>query len=230
MTWSSDEPIGRSEHVESGLRAPFSSQEEMRRFIVRVLALMGLTLGADAVSASGNDFVITEEDMAERKVYSPYAGRAYADQVLFGDMHFHTNLSFDAGLTGTSLGAHDAYRLARGEEVIPDDELHERIYDVADSAGPAVGEDGRCKELVGNTVDIPTATFANSIGDAVLTAHWADPDFEPAEHAFYSVRVPEIPTPRWTTYDAAFHGIPLPDTVPASFQDRAYTSPIWYTP
>ncbi len=64
--------------------------------------------------------------------------------------------------------------------------------------------------------------------------HWpligTDPDFDPNEHAFYYVRVLEIPTPRWTTYDAAFFGIPLPDTVPATIQDRAYTSPIWYTP
>ncbi|MGB5999478.1 MAG: DUF3604 domain-containing protein [Thermoanaerobaculia bacterium] len=109
-------------------------------------------------------------------------------------------------------------------------ELHERIYDVAVSAGRTVGADGRCKQPVGNTVDIPTATFTNSIGEVVLASHWTDPDFDPAEHAFYYVRVLEIPTPRWTTYDAAFFGIPLPDTVPATIQDRAYTSPIWYTP
>ncbi|MGB6852882.1 MAG: DUF3604 domain-containing protein, partial [Thermoanaerobaculia bacterium] len=109
-------------------------------------------------------------------------------------------------------------------------ELHERIYDVAVSDGRTVGTDGRCKEPVGNTVDIPTATFTNSIGEVVLASHWTDPDFDPAEHAFYYVRVLEIPTPRWTTYDAAFFGIPLPDTVPATIQDRAYTSPIWYTP
>jgi hypothetical protein len=109
-------------------------------------------------------------------------------------------------------------------------ETHERIYDVAVSDGRAVGADGRCKEPVGNTVDIPTATFTNTIGDPLLAAHWTDPDFNPKEPAFYYVRVLEIPTPRWTTYDAAFFGIPLPDTVPATIQDRAYTSPIWYAP
>ena len=109
-------------------------------------------------------------------------------------------------------------------------ETHERIYDVAVSDDRTVGTDGRCKEPVGNTVDIPSATFANTIGDALLAAHWTDPDFDPKESAFYYVRVLEIPTPRWTTYDAAFFGIPLPDNVPASIQDRAYTSPIWYTP
>ena len=61
-------------------------------------------------------------------------------------------------------------------------------------------------------------------------AYWKDPDFDPKESAFYYVRVLEIPTPRWTTYDAAFFGIKRPDNVPATLQDRAYTSPIWYTP
>ena len=63
-----------------------------------------------------------------------------------------------------------------------------------------------------------------------MAAHWIDPDFDPSESAFYYVRVLEIPTPRWTTFDAAFYGIDLPDTVPPTIQDRAYTSPIWYEP
>jgi len=109
-------------------------------------------------------------------------------------------------------------------------ETHERIYDVAVSDGRPVGADGRCKTPVGNTVDIPSATYTNTIGDALLAAHWQDPNFDPEESAFYYVRVLEIPTPRWTTFDAAFFGIELPDTVPATIQDRAYTSPIWYTP
>ena len=109
-------------------------------------------------------------------------------------------------------------------------ETHERIYDVAVSDDRTVGADGRCKEPVGNTVDIATATFTNTIGDSLLAVHWQDPEFDPAEPAFYYVRVLEIPTPRWTTYDAAFFEIPLPDNVPATVQDRAYTSPIWYTP
>jgi hypothetical protein len=111
-----------------------------------------------------------------------------------------------------------------------DAETHERIYDVAVSDGREIGSDGRAREAVGNTVDVATATFTNTIGDALLTAHWEDPDFDPNDHAFYYVRVLEIPTPRWTTYDAAFFGIDLPDNVPTTTQDRAYTSPIWYTP
>jgi hypothetical protein len=109
-------------------------------------------------------------------------------------------------------------------------ESHERIYDVAVSGDREIGSDGRTREAVGNTVDIPTATFTNTIGEALLFAHWVDPDFDPEESAFYYVRVLEIPTPRWTTYDAAFFGMDLPDNVPATIQDRAYTSPIWYAP
>jgi len=109
-------------------------------------------------------------------------------------------------------------------------ETHERIYDVAVSDGRTIDTDGRAKKPVGNTVDIDNATYTNTIGDALLTAYWKDPDFDPKEHAFYYVRVLEIPTPRWTTYDAAFFEIKRPDNVPATVQDRAYTSPVWYTP
>jgi len=107
---------------------------------------------------------------------------------------------------------------------------HERIYDVAVSDGREIGADGRAREPVGSTVDLEKATFTNTIGNAVLAAYWRDPDFDPAEYAFYYVRVIEIPTPRWTTYDAAFFGIDRPDKVPPTVQDRAYTSPIWYSP
>ncbi len=109
-------------------------------------------------------------------------------------------------------------------------ELHERVYDVAVSDGREISGEGRTNQSVGNTVDIDTARYTNDIGDPVLSAHWSDPDFDPAEQAFYYVRVLEIPTPRWTTYDAAFYNIKRPDNVPATIQDRAYTSPIWYTP
>jgi hypothetical protein len=109
-------------------------------------------------------------------------------------------------------------------------ETHERIYDVAVSDGREIGADGRAREAVGSTVDIEAATFTNSIGDALMSTYWQDPDFDSSEPAFYYVRVLEIPTPRWTTYDAAFFDIERPDIVPATVQDRAYTSPIWYTP
>jgi hypothetical protein len=111
-----------------------------------------------------------------------------------------------------------------------DGETHERIYDVAVSGDRTVGADGRAREPVGSTVDIENATYRNTIGAPLLAAHWQDPDFDPDEAAFYYIRVIEIPKPRWTTHDAAFFDIPLPDRVPATVQDRAYTSPIWYTP
>jgi hypothetical protein len=106
----------------------------------------------------------------------------------------------------------------------------ERIYDVAVSDGRTIASNGRAPKPVGNTVDLETATYRNSIGAPELAAYWEDPDFSPDERAFYYVRVLEIPTPRWTTFDAKFFGVDRPDDVPGSIQERAYTSPIWYTP
>ena len=108
-------------------------------------------------------------------------------------------------------------------------ELHERIYDVVCSDDRKIKQ-RRCEKPVGNTVDVKKARYTNNIGDALLMAHWKDPDFDPKQRAFYYVRVLEIPTPRWTTYDAVFYGKALPEGVPVTQQDRAYTSPIWYTP
>ncbi len=107
---------------------------------------------------------------------------------------------------------------------------HEKIYDVAVSDGRAIGKDGRCKTPVGNTVNVKEATYTNAIGEPYLTAFWKDPDFDPKQKAFYYVRVIEIPTPRWTTYDAKVFGVKIPKGAPTSIQERAYTSPIWYTP
>jgi hypothetical protein len=101
---------------------------------------------------------------------------------------------------------------------------------VAVSGDRKIDGDGRAREPVGNTVDVEKARYTNTIGASILSAYWQDPDFDPDEHAFYYVRVLEIPTPRWTTYDAAFFDIKRPDIVPSTIQDRAYTSPIWYTP
>jgi hypothetical protein len=108
-------------------------------------------------------------------------------------------------------------------------DTHENIYDVAWSGNRSKGADGKLP-LVGNTVTVPSATYSNSIGAPVLATTWKDPDFNAAERAYYYVRVIEIPTPRWTTYDAAKFGTKLPAGVPAAVTQRAYTSPIWYTP
>jgi hypothetical protein len=109
-------------------------------------------------------------------------------------------------------------------------ETQERIYDVAVTGDRSIGADGRCKESVGNTVDVPNATYTNDIGAAVLSAYWKDPEFDPNLPAFYYVRVIEIPTPRWTAYDAKFFDIEMPEGTAMEVTDRAYTSPIWYTP
>jgi len=90
--------------------------------------------------------------------------------------------------------------------------------------------DGRCSAVVGNTVDVENASYTNDIGAPILGACWKDPDFNPKQRAFYYVRVIEIPTPRWTAFDAKFYGIKMSDEVPMTLQERAYTSPIWYTP
>jgi len=111
-----------------------------------------------------------------------------------------------------------------------DGKTHERIYDVAVSDGREIGADGRCKTPVGTTVDVADASYTNTIGDPLLRAHWVDPEFDPGQRAFYYVRVIEIPKPRWTAHDAKFFNVKMPDYVPMTVQDRAYTSPIWYTP
>ena len=109
-------------------------------------------------------------------------------------------------------------------------ELHEKVYDIAwsDHRKP----DPKTGKLppVGNTVNIAEATWTNSIGDAQLTTVWQDPDFSRREQAFYYVRVLEIPTPRWTAYDAKRFGVTMGKEVPMTTQERVYTSPIWYTP
>ena len=106
---------------------------------------------------------------------------------------------------------------------------HEKVYDVAWSGDRKPGKDGKVPP-VGNTVDAKTASWTNTIGASELGTVWSDPDFDPQQRAFYYARVLEIPTPRWSTYDAFRFGVPIPDGAPVATQDRAYTAPIWYTP
>jgi len=106
----------------------------------------------------------------------------------------------------------------------------EKVYDVVWSDNRKVDKKTGKLPPVGNTVDIKNASYTNSIGDTQLSAVWTDPDFEPSQHAVYYSRVLEIPTPRWTTYDAKALGVEPPAGVPATIQERAWSSPIWYTP
>jgi len=105
----------------------------------------------------------------------------------------------------------------------------EKVYDVAWSGERTPGADGKVPS-VGNTVDVAHANWTNTIGASELSTVWTDPDFDPKLKAFYYARVIEIPTPRWSTYDAFRYGIELPKGAPTATQERAYTSPIWYTP
>ena len=127
------------------------------------------------------------------------------------------------------IGANlDRYQIVKGW-VDAEGKMHEKIYDVAWSGDRKPGADGKVA-AVGNTVDVANATWTNTIGAPELIAVWKDPDFDPAQRAFYYGRVLEIPTPRWTAYDAKYFGVKMAPEVPMQMQERAYTSPIWYTP
>jgi hypothetical protein len=108
-------------------------------------------------------------------------------------------------------------------------EHHEKIVDVVWSGNRKPDANGKLPP-VGNSVDLKTARYTNDIGSAELLGSWTDPEFDPKTPALYYVRALEIPTPRWTTYQAVFNNLPLLEDVPATIQERAWSSPIWYTP
>ncbi len=107
--------------------------------------------------------------------------------------------------------------------------LHEKVYDVTWSGGRKPGAEGKLPP-VGNTVDLEAAGWTNTIGASELATVWTDPDFDAREHAFFYARVLEIPTPRWVVYDKVRLGAEIPEGAELIGQERAYTSPIWYTP
>jgi hypothetical protein len=111
----------------------------------------------------------------------------------------------------------------------PDGKTEERVYEVAWAGDRELDQDGKLPP-VGSTVDVAEATYTNDIGRAVVAGFWEDPDFDPSQPAFYYVRVLEIPTPSWLAYDRKIFGLPLPEGAVLEQQERAYTSPIWYTP
>ncbi|MEZ5922141.1 MAG: DUF3604 domain-containing protein, partial [Parvularculaceae bacterium] len=110
-----------------------------------------------------------------------------------------------------------------------DGKAQEKVYDVAWSGGRSIGADGKLPP-VGNTVNVETAAYQNTIGAPELVTVWTDPDFDPAQSAFYYVRVLQIPTPRNSVYDSVALQEAPPEGYPTSIQERAYTSPIWYSP
>ena len=135
-----------------------------------------------------------------------------------------------AAMKDPSSGNLDRIQIIKGW-LDADGNTHEKIYDVAwgDADRRTIGADGKLAP-VGDTVDVARATWTDSIGDPNLATVWQDPDFDPSEPAFYYARVIEIPTPRWTAYDALRYGVRMSDDVPMKHQERAWTSPIWYTP
>jgi hypothetical protein len=138
--------------------------------------------------------------------------------------------SFLVAAMKDSIGANlDRYQIVKGW-MDKDGKLHEKVYDVAWSAGRTADPKTGKVPAVGNTVNIADASYTNTIGASELSAVWKDPDFDPALSAFYYGRVLEIPTPRWTAYDVKkFKNTPLEGTR-MELQERAYTSPIWYSP
>ncbi len=139
--------------------------------------------------------------------------------------------SFLVGALKDPIGANlDRIQIVKGWQDA-NGELKEKVYDVVwgDAGKRKPGSDGKVP-AVGDTVDVANATWTNTIGDPELITVWTDPDFDAGLRAFYYARVIEIPTPRWTAYDAKRFGIKLPPEVPMTTQERGYTSPIWYTP
>lgn len=135
-----------------------------------------------------------------------------------------------AAMKDPQSGNLDRIQIIKGW-VDKDNKEHEKIYDVSwsDMKSRKPGKNGKVPP-VGDTVDLTTATWKDTIGAPQLTGVWSDPDFNPSQRAYYYVRAIEIPTPRWTAYDAVRFGIKMPPEVPMKHQERAWTSPIWYTP
>lgn len=171
----------------------------------------------------------------EADIYSPnYLDRGYGAGVPMGgdltEAPKNTAPSFMIAAVKDPEGANlDRAQVVKGW-LDKNGELHEKVYDVAWSGHRKIDPESGKLPAVGNTVDVESATYKNTIGTASLATVWQDPDFDRKERAFYYVRVLEIPVPRWTTYDAAYFDVEIPEGAPASIQDRAYTSPIWYTP
>ncbi len=157
--------------------------------------------------------------------------QGYAQGVpMGGDLPADTKApTFTVHAEKDALGAHlDRIQIVKGW-VDASGQTHEKIIDVVWSGKRKPGVDGKLPG-VGSTVDLKTATYTNDIGEPMLTGSWSDNEFDPAVPAFYYARVLEIPTPRWTTYDAVRNELPLLKEVASTLQERAWGSPIWYSP
>jgi len=203
----------------------------MKRPILMVLAfVVGAALAIPAVAGQQAGEMTLEMKAAalhfKSRGYSPYADRGFPTRPLWGDTHLHTANSPDA----FAFGNLDRIQIIKGW-LDKKGKTREKVYNVVWGDAERRKPDKKGKlPLVGNTVDVENATWTNTIGDPELIAVWKDPDFDPKLNAFYYARVIEIPTPRWTAYDAKRFGVKISKEVPMTTQERAYTSPIWYTP
>ena len=176
---------------------------------------------------AGYDF--NEEDLAK----SNFAAYGYDKGVPMGSYLPTATADDRAGFLVRAIRDPDGANLDRIQMVKgwinAKGEPQERVFNIAWSGDRKLDADGKLA-AVGNTVNVVEASYTNAIGEPFLQTYWEDPEFNPEQRAFYYVRVLEIPTPRWTTYDAKVFGVKRPEDVPASIQERAYTSSIWYTP
>ncbi|BAQ16557.1 DUF3604 domain-containing protein [Methyloceanibacter caenitepidi] len=217
-----------------------------------------LASGLAGVWATENTREAIWDAMARKEVYATtgtrmlvrvFAGWDFEPEEVqrpdFAPQGYQRGVPMGGGLTGAPEGVSPkfmvrALRDADGANldriqiikgwVDADGKSRERVFDIAVSGGRKIDEDGRCKTPVGDTVDVPNASYTNTIGDAVLAGYWEDPTFDPTQRAFYYVRVLEIPTPSWIAYDEKIFGTHAPDRALRKQQERAYTSPIWYSP
>jgi hypothetical protein len=214
-----------------------------------------ITSGLTAVWATSNTRGAIFDAMERREVYATTSSRMRVR--LFGGWDFtsedagHRDLALVGYTKGVPMGADllpgtgapsflvyalrdpmganlDRIQMVKGW-IEADGTPREKAYDVAWSDDRVAGTDGKLPP-VGNTVDLSIPAWTNTIGSSELGTVWQDPDFDPALKAFYYARVIEIPTPRWTAYDAVKFNLDLPDHIPMTVQERAYTSPIWYAP
>ena len=246
------EPSDRPERFFEVVTGRFNPDPEARQY-----AWQGSASGLAAVWATDNTREALWDGMARKEVYATtgtrllvrvFAGFDFvADDVQrhdFAEYGYRMGVPMGGDLSAAAEGKAPAFviRALRDADGANLDriqivkgwmdaqgDLQEKVFDVAWSGDREPGSDGKLPP-VGNTVDVEQATYTNTIGAPLLASYWRDPEFNASERAFYYVRVLEIPTPRWTVYDAKFFGTEPPPEAPTSIQDRAYTSPIWYTP
>jgi hypothetical protein len=204
--------------------------ERDTRFTARGFASSALIvpLGIDQEAVDKADFLAPDRDDV------PCVDQRFPACAFRGETHLHTACSTDAGRVGCALGPEEAYRFDRGEAVRRRrgrPVKPARTYDLlVVPDGRNTDMEGRCNAAVGNTVNIPDASYKNTPGSPMLRACWEDSNFDPREHAFNRVRVIEIPMPHWNAYDARLHGMKMAADVPMALQERTGTSPVRYTP